>query len=73
MFSVRYEFILTHLFELQASKAVPCLRRLASGVSPRPARVDPESVDVRFVVDRMTLGQVCGGQCDIGTGLWWTV
>ena len=58
MFSVRYGFILTHLFELQASKAVPCLRRLASGVSPRPARVDPESVDVRFVVDS-----------DIGTGL----
>ena len=26
-----------------------------------------------FVVDRVELGRVCGGQSGTGTGLWWTV
>jgi hypothetical protein len=38
--------------------AVPWLRRLVAGLSPRRPRFDPGSVHVGFVVDRVALGQV---------------
>ena len=37
---------------------VPSLRRLVTGFSSRRPVFDPRPVDVRFVVDKMTLGQV---------------
>ena len=39
-------------------KAVPWLRRLVAGLSPRRSGFDPDSVHVGFVVDKVTLGQV---------------
>jgi hypothetical protein len=39
-------------------KAVPGLRRLVAGRSPRRPGFDAESVYVRFVVDKVALGQV---------------
>ena len=38
--------------------AVPLLRRLVAGLSPRRPRSDPGSVHVGFVVDKVALGQV---------------
>jgi hypothetical protein len=38
--------------------AVPWLRRLVAGLSPRRPGLDPRSVHVRFVVDKVALGQV---------------
>jgi hypothetical protein len=38
--------------------AVPCLRRLVAGLSPRRPGFDPGSVLVGFVVDKVALGQV---------------
>jgi hypothetical protein len=38
--------------------AVPCLRRLVAGLSPRRPGFDPGSVNVGFVVDKVALGQV---------------
>jgi hypothetical protein len=38
--------------------AVPWLRRLVAGLSPRRSGVDPGSVYVGFVVDKVALGQV---------------
>jgi hypothetical protein len=38
--------------------AVPWLRRLVAGLSPRRPGFDPGSVHVRFVVDKVALGQV---------------
>jgi hypothetical protein len=38
--------------------AVPWLRRLAAGLSPRRPGFDPRSVHVGFVVDKVVLGQV---------------
>ena len=38
--------------------AGPWLRRLAAGLSPWRPVFDPQSVHVRFVVDKVTLGQV---------------
>jgi hypothetical protein len=38
--------------------AVPWLRRLVAGLSPRRPGFDSESVHVEFVVDKVTLGQV---------------
>jgi hypothetical protein len=38
--------------------AVPCLRRLVAGLSPRRPGFDPGSVHVGFVVDKVALGQV---------------
>jgi hypothetical protein len=38
--------------------AVPLLRRLVAGLSPRKPRFDPGSVHVEFVVDKVALGQV---------------
>jgi hypothetical protein len=39
-------------------QAVPWLRRLVAGLSPRRSGFDPGSVHVGFVVDNMALGQV---------------
>jgi hypothetical protein len=39
-------------------KAVPWLSRLVAGLSPRRPGFDPGSVHVRFVVDKVALGQV---------------
>jgi hypothetical protein len=39
-------------------KGVPWLRRLVAGLSPRRLGFDPGSVHVRFVVDKVALGQV---------------
>jgi hypothetical protein len=38
--------------------AVPWVRRLVAGLSPRRPGLDPGSVHVGFVVDKVTLGQV---------------
>jgi hypothetical protein len=38
--------------------AVPWLRRLVAGLSPRRPGFDPGSVHVGFVVDKVALGQV---------------
>jgi hypothetical protein len=38
--------------------ALPWLRRLVAGLSPRRPGFDPGSVLVRFVVDKLALGQV---------------
>jgi hypothetical protein len=40
------------------AKAVPWLRRLVAGLSPRRPGFDPGSVYVGFVVDQLALGQV---------------
>jgi hypothetical protein len=40
------------------TKAVPLLRRLVAGLSPRRPGFDPGSVRVGFVVDKLALGQV---------------
>ena len=37
--------------------AVPCLRRLVAGLSPRRPWFDLRSVHMRFVVDKVALGQ----------------
>jgi hypothetical protein len=39
-------------------KAVPWLRRLVAGLSPRRPGFDPKSVQVGYVVDKVALGQV---------------
>jgi hypothetical protein len=39
-------------------QAVPWLRRLVAGLSPRRPGFDPGSVHVGFVVDKVALGQV---------------
>jgi hypothetical protein len=39
-------------------KAVPWLRRLVAGLLPRRPGFDPGSVHVRFVVEKVALGQV---------------
>jgi hypothetical protein len=39
-------------------QAVPWLRRLVAGLSPRRPRFDPGPVHVGFVVDKVALGQV---------------
>jgi hypothetical protein len=39
-------------------EAVPWLRRLVAGLSPRMPGFDPGSVHVEFVVDKVALGQV---------------
>jgi hypothetical protein len=41
-----------------SSWAVPWLRRLVSGLSPRRTGFDPRSVHVGFVMDEVALGQV---------------
>jgi hypothetical protein len=38
--------------------AVPWLRQLVTGLSPRRSGFDPQSVYVGFVVDKVVLGQV---------------
>jgi hypothetical protein len=38
--------------------AVPWLRRLVAGLSPRRRGFDPRSVNVGFVVDKVAMGQV---------------
>jgi hypothetical protein len=43
---------------LSVYKAVPCLRLLDAGLSPRRPGLDPGSVYVGFVVDKVTMGQV---------------
>jgi hypothetical protein len=40
------------------SRAVPWLRRLVAGLSPRRPGFNPESVHVGFVVDKVALRQV---------------
>jgi hypothetical protein len=42
-------------------KAVPWLKRLVAGLSPRRPGFDPGSVHVGFVVDKVALGQVFPG------------
>jgi hypothetical protein len=42
----------------KCGQAVPLLRRLVTGLSPRRAGLDPGSVHVGFVVDKVALGQV---------------
>jgi hypothetical protein len=41
-----------------ADEAMPWLRRLVSGLSPRRPGLDPGSFHVGFVVDKVALGQV---------------
>jgi hypothetical protein len=41
-----------------SSKAMPWLRQLVSGLSPQRPMFVPRSLHVRFVVDRVALGQV---------------
>ena len=51
---------------------MPWLRQLVAGLIPRRPRFDPGPVNVRRMVDRMALGQVCemyGGHNGSGTGL----
>jgi hypothetical protein len=43
---------------IELTKAVPWLRRLVAGLSPRRLGFDPGSVHVGFVVDIVALGQV---------------
>jgi hypothetical protein len=43
---------------INKSQAVPWLRRLVVGLSPRRPGFDPGSVYVGFVVDKVSLGQV---------------
>jgi hypothetical protein len=46
-----------HLHNLRTSKAVPWLRRVVAGLSPRRAGFDTRSVRARYVMDKVTLGQ----------------
>jgi hypothetical protein len=43
---------------IEESRAVPWLRRLVAGLSPRSPVFAPRSVHVGFVVDKVALGQV---------------
>jgi hypothetical protein len=45
-------------FKNKLHAAVPWPRRLVAGVSPRRPGLDPGSVHVEFVVDKVALGQV---------------
>jgi hypothetical protein len=45
-------------YQYCSCQAVPWLRRLVAGLSPRRPRFDPRSVHVGFVVGKMALGQV---------------
>jgi hypothetical protein len=45
-------------FNKLSIKAVPWLRRLVAGLSPRRPGFDAGSVNVGFVVDKVALGQV---------------
>jgi hypothetical protein len=45
-------------FSIKSEKAVPWLRRLVAGLSPRRHGFDPGSVYVRFVVGKVALGHV---------------
>jgi hypothetical protein len=49
---------LNERYELLRIRPVPCLKRLAAGLSPRRPGFDPGSVHVEFVVDKLALGQV---------------
>jgi hypothetical protein len=49
---------LTSVLGGRLRKAVPWLRRLVSGFSPRRAGLVTESVHVRFVVGEVALGQL---------------
>jgi hypothetical protein len=40
------------------SETVPWFKRLVAGLSPRRLGIDPGSVNVGFVVDKVALGQV---------------
>jgi hypothetical protein len=57
-----------------AVRAVPWLRRLVAGLSPRRSGFDPGSVHVGFVVDKVALGQYFGFSLSIhstGVPLKW--
>jgi hypothetical protein len=58
VFTARYELGL-HIKSrlILVFKAVPLLRRLELGLSPRRHKFDSGTVDVRFVVDEEALGQ----------------
>jgi hypothetical protein len=61
MFSVRKDVEFKyHLRNLRTSKAVPWLRRVVAGLSPRRAGFDTRSVRARYVMDKMTLRRVHG-------------
>jgi hypothetical protein len=47
-----------HLRKYSVGMAVPWLRRLVAGLSPRRPRFEPGPVHVGFVVNNMALGQV---------------
>jgi hypothetical protein len=45
-----------HFFVSKNRKAIPCLKRLVAGFTPRRADSTPESVHVGFVVGKVALG-----------------
>jgi hypothetical protein len=50
--------VVVHFIVSVFTVAVPWLRRLVAGFSPRRSGFDPGSVHVEFVVDKVALGQV---------------
>jgi len=59
VFTARYglnDYVLVH--SVRKCALVSWLRRLVAGLPPRSLRFDLRSVHVRFVLDRVTLGQV---------------
>jgi hypothetical protein len=52
------DWCLYYLCNSNFTMAVPWLRRLVVGLSPRRPGFDPGPVHVKFVVDKVTLGQV---------------
>ena len=50
--------VICHRSVTKGTLAVPWLRRLGAGLSPRRPSFDPGSVHVVFVVDKVALGQV---------------
>jgi hypothetical protein len=59
LFSVSYRMhcVMHFTFITTLQKAVPWLRQLVAGLSPRRPGFDHGSVHVRFVVDKVALGQ----------------
>jgi hypothetical protein len=51
-------FIPRIIYEYAEPRAVPWLRRLVAGLSPRSPGFAPGSIHVGFVVDKVALGQV---------------
>jgi len=59
VFTVRYGLNDLGLIEVNFHiRAVPELRQLVAGLSPRRRRFDPRSFGMKFEVDKVTLGKV---------------